>query len=87
VTYSWSQPFQGIRSDSHYDLSVTIWVGETAITISTGAQLPIPGVNVFLGDGVNDYTALLPALEAPHIDDIITGFDQFIDYLHIEEAP
>ena len=87
VTYSWSQPFQGIRSDSHYDISVTIWVGETAITISTGVQLPIPGMDVFLGDGVYDYTALLPALEAPHIDDIITGFDQFIDYLHIDEAP
>ena len=83
-TYTWSQPFRGVSTESRYDVSTTIWVGETAVTVSTG--ITFPELNIALGSDTYDYT-FFPLAEMPHIDDFINSFDDFIDYLHIEEAP
>jgi hypothetical protein len=83
-TYTWSQPFRGVSTESRYDISTTIWVGETAVTVSTG--ITFPEVDIPLGADTYDYM-FLPTGAMPHIDDFINSFDDFIDYLHIEEAP
>lgn len=83
--YTWSSPFRGITTEIRHDVSTTIWVAETAISITTGVL--IPEINYSTGVDTYDYTNLFPTPSLWHVDDVTNGFDDFIDYLHIEVAP